>query len=494
MSTSTHSLHSALASGRAGAWSGIAAFPLTDILVLFIAALTIAGAWVSLNFAVPVVGITLVVLLLFCAGYVVKHKRMDVLLCFYIVSLPLLAGYDRYFGAEYLSEKGYILRIGLTQLVLVAVTLWIAGGAVFGKRKLFRSFSTIDLLLLVFVLYVAVNYFSETAPEPVITERFYGWIPYYLLVYIAARTAVTTLHAVRNVLVAIEISVCLVIVSRYFYQPPLAFLEGLYRIEVNYIYLSAVIYSQVLVMALTIAYYVYKTSTRHKQLYLLLLLLVLSEVIFSQTRGAYLAAGAAVAYYHYRTMKSFVALNWKTILAAIGVVFLVILVQIFLSLRELNQGGVEGSTLLRGLIMAYYFGEFLTKMWFGWGYGTEGVKSLYIEGSHNSFLSLAYDLGIAGVVLYAILIYFIFRESNRLIRSFPQARRTIVVIQSCVVSELVYGVTTGNNIFYSIPMQIIFIVLIIISLIPAIQYAAPAAFPHKGSATAPGIEPKAGSV
>ena len=425
--------------------------------------------WAAHSITLNVTSIFLAIAFLFSGICVIKYKNLPIsfLLSWYLIWIPLFAAHDRYLGIEYLNQVGFILRIGATQLALI-ICLFIAFYSFFLNQRAEKSqFSRIDFIFTLFISWIVLGYYFQNDLSDIITKRFYGWITYYLMIYVIGRIWITNKQELKWMLQSSVLSMLMVVISRYFYQSPLSFLDSYYRLEVNYIYLSAVIYSQILVLIVPSAFYFFKYQKTYKPVFIIAFILIFLETLFSQTRGAYIAIFIYIIIYYLNETKGY-SNRWKKIflLLLVGVIFF-ILVFFLLNLREEAHGSNEGSSDYRLLMMGYYLEEILKNIFTGYGYGSEGAKGIFIEGAHNTYLGILYDAGIIGLSIFLALVYSIYNALKKNIQD-HEMKQYAVVIKYGLLTQVIHWMFTGNNLFYSIPMQIMFFVILFVVSVPTI--------------------------
>jgi O-antigen ligase len=373
---------------------------------------------------------------------IIFDKKLSIL-DLYILFVPLFAAYDRYYGQIIYEQKGYILRFGITQVMLILIFLI----SIKEFRFFWNKFSLISVKLVVFFfIYIILSYYFVSQKNEFISGRFWGWIPYYFIAFYIGIINIREESELKNFLKCLVISVTLVIISRYLYQPPWSFLYSNYRLEVNYIYLSAVIYSQVLIMVFPLSLYFFMNTKKLTRLiFFSSTILLLTEIIFTQTRGAYLSLFATLLFYF---MKFYKFRKGNLFL------LLILFIAFYFTLEFLRiRGNVEESNIGRMLYLSFYLSEFLKRPILGYGFGSEGLLTYWVEGAHNTFLSIAYDLGSVGLLLF--LAHFIYMlKSKKSLNNTLRVSNILSIMKICLGGLLLYYMTTGNNFLYSIPLQI----------------------------------------
>jgi O-antigen ligase len=133
---------------------------------------------------------------------------------------------------------------------------------------------------------------------------------------------------------------------------------------------------------------------------------------------------------------------------------LILFIAFYFTLEFLRiRGNVEESNIGRMLYLSFYLSEFLKRPILGYGFGSEGLLTYWVEGAHNTFLSIAYDLGSVGLLLF--LAHFIYMlKSKKSLNNTLRVSNILSIMKICLGGLLLYYMTTGNNFLYSIPLQI----------------------------------------
>ena len=376
----------------------------------------------------------------------------------YVLLIPMLAGFDRYRGTVLYEFPGYIVRLGITQSLLLIVTVAVILHYIHVKPKKYGGTDFLHISVIFFFVIVTTSLFYGPA-DWLAFRLFFSSIPYYLMAYLSARYSMNSLGQIDLIFKAMVVCVASVVISRYMYQG-FVIAQDQYRVSVNYIFLSAVYYTQVLVQILPFAlFFIHISKKKIRLIFIICFLLILSELLLSQTRGAYLACFLSLTYYHMNTAAK-INLRNKIILFTAGILFL-ILFGIMLQYRITSYGKdvFSEADYYRIEHLSIYFDAFMSNFLLGLGFGAESIEVMGHSAAHNTFLSVAVDTGIIGLLSFVCIYIFCFIYTKR-VRIFYQSSRYIVFfIRACeasLIGQIFHAITTGNSFLYTVPMQIIF--------------------------------------
>jgi O-antigen ligase len=376
----------------------------------------------------------------------------DYLYIVYFLLLPLLAGFDRYSGDILYEVTGWIARLGTTQGLLLATAFLLTWRSILSIRAAKAPMDRLNASVLIFFAFVTLS--LSYAPDDELALQFYlSNTPFYLAAYAAARFTVSSLRKAELLFAAMVLSLAAVVVSRYLYQE----IDFTSRINVNYIYGGAVNYSQVLVLVLPFSLmYAYANGAwKARGIFIVCFWLILFEVAFSQTRGAYLAAGVSCLYFLVKTKAIKLSPLPIIVIGLFGVFALYVL-----EFRTVGDKEVfEDSNLYRLEQILTYLDAVRFQAVTGLGFGAESFIVDLAKGTHNTFLSITVDTGLLGLVSFVMVYFYSFRYSRSLRKQHEGDRRFVVFCRACeasLIAQLVHANTTGNEMFYSVPMQIVF--------------------------------------
>jgi O-antigen ligase len=106
-----------------------------------------------------------------------------------------------------------------------------------------------------------------------------------------------------------------------------------------------------------------------------------------------------------------------------------------------------------------YFDVWKTQIFFGLGFGSGNVYPFVFKGAHNTFLSVAFDTGLVGVILWISVFVAAFKYAKVARLRHQSNSQILYLIRACeasLIAVIIHANTTGNDLLYCFPVQIMF--------------------------------------